>query len=243
MKASAWQRFFPAAGLLATAGITSAATGEWWVLGLGTLASVVLALLNRGGPQLPAGLDATHQAMARTLWRAKEQLAAELSGVPESARALLAMSSAQLERIGAQGLALVARHQEMQSYLAQAGVEALKQEHARLEKLAAQSPDAAASERYREAAKVREEQLAHAAALQGHVARLDAELAALQARLEAVRLQVLTLRSAQADSEVAESSQRVSADLSGLSREIGAISESFEELAEAPRQAQRTRNS
>jgi prefoldin subunit 5 len=72
---------------------------------------------------------------------------------------------------------------------------------------------------------------------------LDAELAALQARLEAVRLQVLTLRSAQADSEVAESSQRVTADLSGLSREIGAISESFEELAEAPRQAQRTRNS
>jgi hypothetical protein len=243
MKESAWQKFFPAAGVLATAGVTSAATGEWWVLGLGALASGVLAVLNRGGPPLPAGLDATHRSMALTLWKAKEQLASELSSVPESARALLAMSTSQLERIGAQGLALVARHQELQSYLAQAGEATLTAEHARLRKLAEESPDRAASERYHEAAKVREEQLAHAAALRGHVARLDAELATLQAKLEAVRLQVLTLRSAQADSEVAESSQRVTADLSGLSREIGAISESFEELAEAPRQAQRTHNS
>jgi len=237
------QRLFPAAGLLATAGVTAAATHEWWVLGLGALASVVLALLHRGGPPLPPGLDAAHRERALTLWSAKEQLAAELAKVPESARAMLAMSAPQLERIGAQAMALVARHQELQSYLAHAGEAALTEERDRLERLAAQSPDRAASERYHDAAKVREGQLADAAALRGHVARLDAELATLQAKLEAVRLQVLTLRSAQADSEVAESSQRVTQDLTGLSQEIGAISESFAELAEAPRQAQRTRSS
>jgi hypothetical protein len=243
VKGSVWQRLFPAAGLLATAGITAAATGEWWVLGLGTLASLVLAILQRGGPQLPPGLDAAHRDRARTLWSAKEQLAEELSKVPESARMMLAVSAPQLERLGAQAMALVARHQELQSYLAQTGEGTLEAELARLEKLAAQSPDPTARERYREAAVVKEGQLADAAALKGHVARLDAELAALQAKLEGVRVQVLKLRSAQADSEVAESSQRVTADLSGLSREVGAISESFEELAAAPRQSQRTRNS
>ncbi|WP_224249334.1 hypothetical protein [Hyalangium gracile] len=242
MKGSTWQRLFPAAGVLATAGVTAAGTGEWWVLGLGTLAAIVLAIVNRGGPQLPPGLDAAHRERARTIWDAKEQLAAELSKVPESARAMLAVSAPQLERIGKQAMELVTRHQELQSHVSQAREKELRAEHARLELLAEQSSDRAASERYRDAAKAREGQLADATALRGHLDRLDAELSALHAKLEAVKLQVLTLRSAQADSQVAESSQRVTAELSGLSREIGAISESFEELAAAPRQAQRTRN-
>jgi hypothetical protein len=243
VKGPNWQRLFPAAGLLATAGVTAAATHEWWVLGLGTLASVVVAMLNRGGPQLPPGLDAAHRERARLLWNAKEQLAAELVKVPEAARELLAVSAPQLERIGAQAMALVARHQELQSFLAQTGEEALKEERDRLERLAVQSPDSAASQRYRDAAKVREGQLADAAALRGNVARLDAELAELQARLEAVKLQVLKMRSAQADSGIAESSQRVTNDLSRLSQDIGVISESFAEVAETPRQAHKTRNS
>lgn len=243
MKGSTWQRLFPAIGVLATAGVTAVGTGEWWVLGLGTLAAGVLAIINRGGPQLPPGLDSAHRERARALQSAKEELAEALKKVPEGARAMVAMSAPQLERIGAQAMQLVVRHQELQSYLTHANEEPLRKELDRLERLATQSPDEAARERYREAAKAREGQLADSVALRGHVDRLDAELAALQAKLEAVRLQVLTLRSAQADSEVAESSQRVTADLSGLSQEIGAISESFEELAAAPRQAQRTRNS
>lgn len=243
MKGPNLQRLFPAAGLLATAGVTAAATHEWWVLGLGTLASVVLALLNRGGPQLPPGLDAAHRERARQLLEAKEQLAAELAKVPEAAREMLAVSAPQLERIGAQAMALVARHQELQSFLAQAGEKGLAEERDRLERLASQSQDVAAAERYRDAAKVREGQLADAAALRGQVSRLDAELAELHARLEAVKVQVLTLRSARADSGIVESSQRVTTDLSKLSQDIGVISDSFAEVAGAPRQGQRTRNS
>jgi len=243
VKGPNWQRLFPAAGMLATAGVTAAATHEWWVLGLGTLASVVLAMLNRGGPELPPGLDAAHRERARLLWNAKEQLAEELAKVPEAAREMLAVSAPQLERIGAQAMALVARHQELQSFLARTGDAGLAEERDRLERLAAQSPDPAASQRYRDAAKVREGQLADATALRGHVARLDAELAELQARLEAVKVQVLTLRSARADSGITESSRRVTTDLSQLSQDLGVISDSFAEVAEAPRQAHRTRNS
>lgn len=243
MKGPNWQRLFPAAGMLATAGVTAAATHEWWVLGLGTLASVVLALLNRGGPQLPPGLDAAHRERARLLWEAKEQLGVELAKVPEAAREMLAVSAPQLERIGAQAMALVARHQELQSFLAQTGEKGLAEERDRLEQLASQSHDSAAAERYRDAAKVRQGQLADAAALRGQVSRLDAELAELQARLEAVKVQVLTLRSARADSGIVESSRRVTTDLSKLSQDIGVISDSFAEVAAAPGQPQRTRNS
>lgn len=244
MKRPNWQGLFPAAGVLATACVTAAATHEWWVLGLGALASGVLALLNRGGgPQLPPGLDAEHRERARLLWEAKEQLAAELAKVPEAARELLAVSAPQLERLGAQAMALVARHQELRSFLAQAGGKGLAEDRDRLERLAAQSQDSAAAERYRDAAKVREGQLADATALRGQVSRLDAELAELQARLEAVKVQVLTLRSAQADSGIVESSQRVTTDLTRLSQDIGVISDSFAEVAGAPRQPRRTRNS
>lgn len=232
------RRYFPAVGLLATAGLVATASHQWWLLPLGLAAAgAVTVFTSDDDHHALEGLDDAHRARARTLLAAHAAVVRQLRRTPGDVTG--AVSPSRLASLAAQALRLIARHQALEVSLHSTPDDAARAERMRLDHLAHSAGDSMARSKYRQATATRDAQLADFAALRAQASQLDAEISAVHAKLDALHSQLLKLTSLHAASGLRDATDRVLDDLNALSNELGALTEAYDSLTSTNQETSR----